>query len=140
MIAKMNDVYKEVSESNDKDYALIKSVGDNVFSHLKCKMLLLDDTNLWVSNFGYWVIKSRRIENQCKAYLNIRRYKEKKYPGYINNPVGSFMKKVFSVYLKKIIAFKKSKELHSAKQREFCKNLYLSYLKEEDADNNNTDN
>lgn len=138
MITKINDIYKRVAIKEGVDYELIKTMGDVVFSHLKEKMLSLDDTNLWVANFGYWVIKSKRIENQCIRYLDMRKYKEKKYPGYIGNPVGSFAKKLFSVYLNKIIKFKKHKKDFSAKQRQFCKNLYLTYKNNEDDNNNNT--
>lgn len=136
MIKKMNLVYEDTAKKHDLEYAFVKSVGDSVFSHLKQKMLDLDETNLWVSHFGYFVIKSRKIENQCKTYLSIRKYKEKKYPGYIDKPVGSFMKKLFNVYLNKIMKFKKDKALFSIKQVEFCKNLYKTYQND---NNNDTD-
>jgi len=139
MIKKMNDVYRDLCDRKGYDYALVKSVGDSVFAHLKDKMLKLDDTNLYVSNFGYWVIKSRVIESQCKAYLELRRYKEKMFPGYKDKPIGSFAKKLFSVYLNKIIPFKKFKQAHAAKQRKFCKELFESYNKtNNDVNNDNT--
>lgn len=136
MIKKINTVYQDLSDKSGLDYDYIKSVGDSVFSHLKEKMLDLDETNLWVTNLGYFVIKSRKIENQCKRYLSMRAYKEKKYPGYKNSPIGSFAKKLFNVYLKKIIKFKKEKAAFSLKQVEFCKNLVKTYQN----DNNNTNN
>jgi len=135
MIKKMNTVYEDLAKNHNLDYDYIKSIGDSVFHHLKDKMLDLDETNLWVSNFGYFVIKSRKIENQCKRYLSMRAYKEKKYPGYKDKPIGSFAKKLFNVYLKKIIIFKKDKAAFSLKQVEFCKNLFKTYN-----DNNNNNN
>ncbi len=135
MIKKINNVYQDLADKEQLDYKFVKSIGDSVFDHLKEKMLDLDETNLWVSNFGYFVIKSRKIENQCKRYLSMRAYKEKKYPGYKNNPIGSFAKKLFSVYLNKIVKFKKYKAAFSVKQVEFCKNLVKTY----NNDNNNND-
>ena len=137
MIKKMNDVYQDLCDKEGYDYKFIKSVGDSVFDHLKDKMLRLDDTNLWVSYLGYFVIKSRKIENQCKRYLSMRAYKEKKYPGYIDKPIGSFAKKLFSVYLNKIVKFKKYKADFSLKQVEFCKNLVKTYKND---NNDNTPN
>lgn len=138
MIKKINDVYQDCALKHDLDPAFIKSIGDHVFAHLKYKMLALDDTNLWVANFGYWVVKSRRIENECKRYLGIRKYKQAKYPGYIDKPVGSFMKKLFSMYLNKIMKFKKVKHAFSLKQVEFCKNIVEQYKKEDNVNDNNT--
>jgi len=138
MIKKMNDVYRDLAEKEGLEYEMIKSIGDTVFTHLKDKMLSLDDTNLWVSHFGYWVIKSRKIETQCKKYLQMRKYKIKKYPDYINKPIGAFPKKLFAVYLNKIKKFKEYKESFAQKQRDFCKKLVQGY--ETNNSNNNTDN
>jgi len=127
MISNINDIYKKVCEKHGMDYKLVKSVGDTVFSHLKEKILSVEEGSLFVSHMGSFVLKSAKVEKQLRRYLSMRAYKCKKYPDYINKPISKKAKTLFNIYLNVIIPFRKEKEEVAVKQREFAKKLYEEY-------------
>jgi len=130
MISKIDIVYNNVAIKYGLDEKLVKSVGTAVFSHLKEKMLSLDEGSYYLSHFGSFILKSQKIENQVIKYLAMRRYKCSKDPNYVNKPISKAARKLFNTYLTIIIPFKKKKLELSERQVEFCKKQYDSYEKD----------
>jgi nucleoid DNA-binding protein len=130
MISKIDIVYNNVANKYGLDEKLVKSVGSAVFSHLKDKILSLEEGSCYLSHFGSFILKSQKIENQVHKYLAMRRYKCSKDPNYVNKPISKAAKKLFSTYLNVILPFKKKKIELSERQVEFCKKQYESYEKD----------
>jgi len=124
MISKINDVYLKVSKKQGIPYDLVKSVGDAVFFRQKEAMVNMEHPSMQLCNFGTFVLKSVKVENQCRRYLSMRKYLNEKYPGYKDKPIGKRARDLFRVYLTQVIPFKKAKQQKSIEQVEYCKKKY----------------
>jgi hypothetical protein len=124
MISKINDVYLKVSKKQGIPYDLVKSVGDAVFLRQKEAMVNFEHSSMQLCNFGTFVLKSVKVENQCRRYLSMRKYLVSKYPDYINKPIGKKTRELLRVYLTQVIPFKKAKQQKSLEQVEYCKKKY----------------
>jgi hypothetical protein len=131
MVCKMNNIYEKVAKDNNLNPKLVKSIGDSVFSHMKEKILSIDEGSIYLAHVGAFVLKSVKVEKQLKRYLSMRAYKNKKYPNaHINVPIGKKAKMLFDLYRNVIIPFKKYKRHLSERQVEFCKKKYEEYQKD----------
>jgi hypothetical protein len=127
MITNINDIYKRVSEKYDLDLDLIKSVGDHTFSHLKERMMSWEESSLSVSHLGSFVLKSKKIENQIKRWLEVRRYKVSQDPNWYNMPIPKHIQDKLQIYFLKVVPYKKAKKEFAKKQVAVCKQIYESY-------------
>ena len=127
MISDINDVYQKVADKHGIDVRLVKSIGTQVFSTMKERMINLDEANIYLGGVGSFIVKSTQVENTCRRYLKYRKYLKDTYPERITKPIPKRIKMLFSLYLRRITLFKKIKAETSQRQREFCKKTYESY-------------
>jgi len=127
MISNINDIYENAAQKHNLDPKMVKSIGVTVFAHLKDKMLDLDESSIFLRGVGGFVLKSIKVEKQLHRYLSMRRKFFLKDKKHVDRPVGGQIKKLFKLYLTRVLKFKKLKREMSTRQVEFCKTLYESY-------------
>ncbi len=127
MISDINVVYQKVADKYNIDVRLVKSVGNQVYSEVKERMVKLDEAHIFLGGVGSFILKTTQVENTCRRYLKYRKYLKDTYPERVAYPIPLRIKMLFAIYLKKIIVFKKLKAETAKRQREFCKKTFESY-------------
>jgi hypothetical protein len=127
MITKMNEIYRRVAEKHNLSYEFVKESGDVIFEEIKDNMVNYKSGVIKVNFLGSFIIKSVKLENILRRYLQYRKYLYNKDKKNVNIPVSKKVKKLIDVYFRIILPFKKYKEELSQKQIEFCKKIYESY-------------
>lgn len=131
MISKIQIIYEKVAKEHNLDLALVKSVGEGVLSYTKDCIMNADHGQLFISNFGEFIMKSTKVENQFKRYLQKRAYKKEHNPSFVNVPIPKKVKKITKMYLNTVIPYKKRRREIILKQLEYCKNIYENYTEEQ---------
>lgn len=127
MITPVNDIYDKVAQKYGYDPRMVKTIGDNVFAMTKQKMINLEEANIFLAGVGTFVLKNARIERIVQKYLKFRARTSKRTPSGLHVPIPENMKKIFSIYLRKVTIFKKLKAETAERQRAFCKKTFESY-------------
>ena len=132
MISNINEIYERVAEKNGLDLDLVKSVGSTNFKHFKDTMYSMEESSIWLSNVGAFILKSKKIENQVRRWLEVRRYLMTQSKDAYNYHISKKFKRNLALYLNKIGPYKKAKAAHKQKKIDFCKKMVESYKNEED--------